>query len=69
MDIVLNASEAPEMKRLIARLKQDETGATAVEYAIIVALIVVACIGAITGVATETTNKWNYVSGEVRRNA
>ena len=69
MDIVIIAPEAPEMTRLIARLKQDEKGATAVEYAIIVALIVVACIGAITGVATETTNKWNYVSGEVRRNA
>lgn len=54
------------MKRLIARLREDERGATAVEYGLIVSLIVLACVTAITSVATETMNMWNYVSSEVQ---
>lgn len=66
MNIDLTPLEASEMKRLFARLMQDQRGATAVEYGLIVSLIVLACVGAITSVASETTDMWNYVSTEVQ---
>jgi pilus assembly protein Flp/PilA len=56
------------MLRLIGRLSQDERGATAVEYALIAALIVIAMISALNNVAGTTTNMWNNVSNDVRAN-
>ena len=53
------------MKPFIAKLVQDQRGATAVEYGLICSLIVLACIAAITSVADETTQMWEFVSGEV----
>ncbi|PBN43871.1 Flp family type IVb pilin [Sphingobium sp. D43FB] len=42
-----------------------ERGATAVEYGLIIALIVLAMITALTSVADKTTGMWNNVSTEV----
>ncbi len=53
--------------REVARLSRDRRGATAVEYALIVALIVVAMIGALSGVANRTISMWNNVSTQVLR--
>lgn len=53
------------MFRLIERLAQDEQGATAVEYGLIVSLIVIAMISALGNVAGSTINMWNNVSNEV----
>ena len=52
---------------IIARkgLRQCERGATAVEYALILALIVLAMIAALSNVATKTTGMWNDVSTQV----
>ena len=36
------------MQQLLARLMRDESGATAIEYGLIVALIAVVIIGAVT---------------------
>lgn len=44
---------------------RDERGATAVEYGLIVSLVVLAMIGALTQVAGTTTTMWNDVSEEV----
>jgi pilus assembly protein Flp/PilA len=57
------------MLRLIERLVQDERGATAVEYGLIVSLIVIAMISALNNVAGSTTNMWNDVSNKVERNS
>ena len=38
---------------------RDEDGATAVEYAVMLALILLACIGAIATVGTNTAAAWN----------
>ena len=46
-------------------LLRDERGATAVEYGLIVSLIVIAMITALNGVATATTDMWGRVSTEV----
>lgn len=47
------------------RLFADCRGATAVEYGLIVALIVLAMVGALGGVADTTITMWNNVSTRV----
>lgn len=46
-------------------LGRCERGATAVEYALIIAMIVLAMIAALTNVANKTTGMWNNVATEV----
>ena len=41
------------MKNLIQRLIQDQSGATAIEYGLIAALISVVIIGAVTTIGTK----------------
>lgn len=53
------------MLELIRRIERCEKGATAVEYGLIVSLIVIAMIAALTNVAGSTTNMWNDVSTQV----
>ncbi len=53
------------MINLLKKLYLSGTGATAVEYGLILALIALAAIVAITGVANETVNMWNGVADEV----
>jgi len=48
----------------IKRIVRDKRGATAVEYGLIVSLIVVAIIVAIGEVATETNKMWSNVSAK-----
>ena len=53
------------MLRAGRRLFVDRRGATAVEYGLIVALIVLAMVGALSGVADSTITMWNNVSTKV----
>lgn len=53
------------MLNILARLWEDEIGATAVEYGLIVALMVIAMSVGLNGVAQETTNMWTNVSESV----
>ncbi|PDH63786.1 MAG: Flp family type IVb pilin [Sphingomonadaceae bacterium MED-G03] len=46
-------------------LLKCEKGATAVEYGLILALIVLALIGALTNVADRTINMWDNVENKV----
>lgn len=57
------------MMRLIERLTQDERGATAIEYGLIISLIVIAMIGALGNVAGTTINMWDDVSNQVEKNS
>lgn len=50
------------MKLILRKLKLDTRGASAVEMGLICALIVLAMLTALRGVANETTNTWNTVS-------
>ena len=43
----------------------NESGATAIEYALIAALIAVAIIGAITAVGTHINNTFNEISSSL----
>lgn len=54
------------MLNILARLWEDEIGATAVEYGLIVALMVIAMSVGLKGVARETTNMWTNVSDSVQ---
>jgi pilus assembly protein Flp/PilA len=44
---------------------RDEDGPTAVEYAVMLALIIVVCITAITALGTNANNTFSYVGSEV----
>jgi pilus assembly protein Flp/PilA len=46
-------------------LRSDERGATAVEYGLIIALVVLAMVAALRGVASATINMWNIVERNV----
>jgi pilus assembly protein Flp/PilA len=49
---------------LLAFLK-NEDGPTAVEYAVMLALIIVVCITAITALGTNANNTFSYVTTQV----
>ena len=49
----------------IKKLLRSEAGATAVEYGLIVALIVIAIIGSVQAVADKNTGLWAVVSSKV----
>ena len=57
--------ESAPMIRLMRRIFRDRRGATAVEYGLILALIVIAMLLALSSLAQETNDKWNYVSSKV----
>ena len=49
----------------IKKLLRDNRGATAIEYGLIVSLIVIAMIVALEGVANENTGLWAIVTEKV----
>lgn len=50
------------VRTFLARLLRDTRGATAVEYGLILVMIVIAMLSALKGVADETIGLWNTVS-------
>ena len=53
------------IKRFLKRFIQEEEGATAVEYAIMVALIAAVIIGAVRLIGTETEGTFQAVAAAV----
>ena len=53
------------MRKMFKALIADDSGATAVEYGLILALIFLAMAGAVAGVGTETGVMWDKVATEV----
>ena len=51
--------------RSVQRFLVSEDGPTAVEYAVMLALIIVVCITAITALGTNANNTFSYVSTKV----
>ncbi len=49
----------------IVALLRDQRGATAVEYGLIAAMIVLAMIAALQTFANEATDMWDYVESNV----
>jgi pilus assembly protein Flp/PilA len=54
------------MKNLVSRFVKDESGATAIEYALIAAGIALAIIAAVNGVGTALTTKFNAISSSLK---
>lgn len=54
--------ELMNLKTFLKHIGTDDSGATAIEYGLIVSLIVIAMIAALNGVANETIDMWNLVS-------
>jgi pilus assembly protein Flp/PilA len=57
---------ARPMKSLIKRFLSDRSGATAIEYGLIAALISVAIIGAATTLGTKLSSTFDSVSGQLK---
>jgi pilus assembly protein Flp/PilA len=54
------------MNNLVSRFIKDESGATAIEYALIAAGIAIAIITAVNGVGTALTTKFNAISSSLK---
>jgi pilus assembly protein Flp/PilA len=55
-----------EMKTLLARFAQDESGATAIEYALIAAGIALAIITAVNTLGTTLSNKFTSINSSLK---
>jgi len=52
-------------KKMIRKILVDQTGATAIEYGLVVCLIAIAIIVSLGSVADRTISMWDRVSGVV----
>jgi pilus assembly protein Flp/PilA len=55
----------PEMLELIRRITRCEQGATAVEYGLIVSLIVIAIVASLGQFGEGSQSMWNQVSNKI----
>ena len=53
------------LMRRAGELLRSEDGPTATEYAVMLALIIVLCMGAITGIGTTTEGVFANLDGEI----
>ncbi len=53
------------MTKFVSRFVKDESGATAIEYGLIVALIAVVIIGAVTAVGTSLSGQFNSINSKL----
>ena len=55
------------LKRFIIRLRRNQKGATAIEYGLIVSLVVITMIAAFVEVANSTVGMWGNVNTKMER--
>ena len=55
------------MLKTLKSLLKDESGATAVEYALVIGLVSIAIITAAQGLGTSVTNAFDNISNELNR--
>jgi len=53
------------MRKLINRLRQDESGAALVEYGLLVGLIAVVCITVVTNVGTDVSQLFSVIASDL----
>jgi pilus assembly protein Flp/PilA len=53
------------MSKFVTRFAKNESGATAIEYGLIVALIAVVIITAVTAVGTNLTKEFNSINSSL----
>lgn len=54
------------MTHCVLNFLENEDGPTAVEYAVMLALIIIVCIVSITALGTNVANTFTYVSNQVK---
>jgi len=57
-----------KFRSLLVRFISDDNGPTAVEYAVMLALIIVVCVTAVTALGTNAQQTFSYVSGNMGSN-
>ena len=57
--------ETAHMLALVEKFSRDESGATAIEYGLIAALVSMAAIASLRGLGESLSNLFNSVSGEI----
>nr|WP_246606039.1 Flp family type IVb pilin [Sphingobium xanthum] len=67
LHIAANRAVAEEfrVRAFLHRIRSCKKGATAVEYGLILAMVVLAMIGALSNVASKTNGMWTNVANEV----
>jgi pilus assembly protein Flp/PilA len=53
------------MLQFVKNFLKDESGPTAVEYAVMLALIIVVCIAAISALGSNASNTFDYVGDQI----
>jgi pilus assembly protein Flp/PilA len=53
------------MSKIFNRFAEDESGATAIEYGLIAALISVVIIGVLSTIGTNLSNKFNDIADQL----
>jgi pilus assembly protein Flp/PilA len=53
--------------QFIKKLLRDTRGTSAVEYGLILSLVVIGLVGAIAGVADQTHKMWSFVESEAAK--
>jgi pilus assembly protein Flp/PilA len=56
----------PRLARTISDFLRNEEGPTAVEYAVMLALIIVVCITAVATMGSNASNTYTYVGTKVK---
>ena len=54
-----------KLTQAVVNFINDESGPTAVEYAVMLALIIVVCITAVTTLGTNANNTFSYVGTKI----
>ena len=54
-----------QFTKAVVNFINDESGPTAVEYAVMLALIIVVCITAVTTLGTNANNTFSYVGSKI----
>jgi pilus assembly protein Flp/PilA len=55
-----------QLKLKVTDFLKREDGPTAVEYAVMLALIIVVCIAAVSALGSSTSNTFSYISNKVK---
>ncbi|MEM6827853.1 MAG: Flp family type IVb pilin [Pseudomonadota bacterium] len=64
MSATLQMGANPMVLKFLQHIGNDSQGATAVEYGLIVSLIVIAMVGALQSVGNSNSNQWGTVTDE-----
>ena len=54
-----------KFSQALAGFLKEESGPTAVEYAVMLALIIVVCVAAVTTLGTNTNNSFSYTGKKI----